>query len=119
MKHFLIIALFMPALFAAPSTAGATEGFSTGHNLKEWCDKMDSEDLSWGLCVGSITAGFDMIMTYQNSPNIVKSVCLPKGATRADVLRELVAYMKEHPGDLKYSLGDLLFAGYVDKFPCK
>lgn len=65
----LLAAPFMAlALFTATPPALATDGFASGADLKGWCDHMDLDDIHWGLCVGSITAAHDVIMTYQPSP---------------------------------------------------
>lgn len=103
---------------ALPGPALATDGFANGHDLNEWCSHMDLDDLNWGLCVGSITAGHDVIMTYQNFADVRQVVCTTEETSRGDVVFAVVEYMKENPSELEYSLGDVVLSALVDKFPC-
>ena len=113
----IVAALCAPLLWGAP--AAATDGFSNGYDLKGWCDNMDMDDIHWGLCVGSITAGHDMIMTYQNAADVRIVVCTPEGVTRGDVVYAVIDYLAETEDDLQYSLGDVVFAAMAEKFPCR
>lgn len=111
--------LGMVFYLALSMNANATEGFSTGADLVDWCKRMNNkDDTAWGLCVGSITAAYDMIMTYQSGNGIPRLVCTPKGITRGKALNNILAYVKAHPETLKYSLGDTLLGAYVSVYPC-
>lgn len=99
--------------------ANATEGLSTCGNLFDWCKRMnDKDDTARGLCVGSITTAYDMIMAYQAGNGIPRLVCTPKGVTRDKALNDILAYIKAHPETLKYSLGDTLLGAYASTYPC-
>ena len=113
-----IFAAILAVLSFAPLSANATDGFASGADLKQWCDNMDMDDIHWGLCVGSITAAHDIIMTYQASGAANDLVCTQMAHTRGDVVFAVMEYMKEHPESLEYSLGDAVLSAMIDKFPC-
>lgn len=120
MKHLLrSIAIAVAALLLAVSPAQATDGFASGTDLKGWCDHMDVDDLHWGLCVGSITAAHDVVMSYQASGVTKEIVCTTMTHTRSDAVYAVIAYMQENPEDLDYSLGDVVLSALVEKFPCE
>jgi len=106
-------------LMLVPAGASATEGFSTGKDLQKWCQDMNTDDTAWGLCVGSITAVHDTIMTYQNTGTVKVVVCPPAQSTREDTLKAVLAYIEEEPQGLIYSLGDFVFAALAGKWPCR
>jgi len=106
------------ALSFSPHTTFATEAFSGAHDLKGWCDNMDMDDVHWGLCVGSITAVHDAAMTYQGFEDMSQLVCTTDTTTRGNVVMAVRSYMDDHPEDLDYSLGDVVLAALIDKFPC-
>lgn len=106
-------------LFAfTPLKAQATDGFASGTDLKGWCDNMDLDDLHWGLCVGSITAAHDVVMTYQAADVAKELVCTATSQTRGEVVAAVIEYMQENPDELDYSLGDVVLSALVEKFPC-
>ena len=117
-----------PTVFAAvltamtltwsPMPALATDGFASGYDLKSWCDNMDMDDVHWGLCVGSITASHDMVMTYQAAGVANNLVCTTMDHTRGDVVYAVVDYLKTHPMELEYSLGDVVLSALIERFPC-
>jgi len=96
----------------------ATEAFSGARDLKGWCDNMDMDDVHWGLCVGSITAAHDVAMTYQGFDDMSQLICTTTTTTRGAVVTAVRAYMDDHPEDLDYSLGDVVLAALIEKFPC-
>lgn len=104
-------------LFAHP--AYATDGFASGGDLKLWCDNMDLKDVHWGLCVGSITAAHDVIMSYQNAGVGVGLVCTQMSQTRGDVVFAVIEYLNENPDHVDYSLGDAVLSALMAKFPCE
>ena len=106
------------ALLALPLPAFATDGFASGADLKGWCDNMELDDIHWGLCVGSITAAHDIVMTYQQADAANEVVCTTMSTTRADVVYAVIQYMDENAHDLDYSLGDVVLSAMADKFPC-
>lgn len=112
----LVASIFFLAATLAP--AHATDGFANGSDLKGWCDNMDMDDIHWGLCVGSITAAHDVVMTYQNAGVGGQAVCTLMSNSRNDIIQAVIEYMKQHPDDLEYSLGDVVLSALVDKFPC-
>ncbi|HEY9163341.1 MAG TPA: Rap1a/Tai family immunity protein [Magnetovibrio sp.] len=119
MKRFLSL-LALPVLIAlalGPVPAQATDGFSGGNDLKGWCDNMDADDIHWGLCVGSITAAHDMVMTYQEA-GVQTVVCTTRDHTRGDVVQAVIDYLNENPDELDYSLGDVVLSALVEKYPC-
>jgi len=121
MKRTLpLIPLLMAAvLIAAPfSDTQASDGFASGTNLKDWCDNLERNDIHWGLCVGSITAAHDMVMTYQAADVALQVVCTDMTTTRGDVVVSVIDYLHEHPNELDYSLGDVVLSALVEKFPC-
>ena len=79
---------------------------------------MERDDIHWGLCVGSITAAHDMVMTYQNFDDMNKLVCIQSEDTRGDVVAAVIDYMAENPESLDYSLGDLVLSALMERFPC-
>lgn len=116
----LVVFICMGAAILLPLPAAhATDGFANGADLKEWCNTMETDDVMWGLCVGSITAGHDMVMTYQESGSVNKVVCTSKHITRGDAVDAVVKYLADHPEDLKYSLGDVVLSALADAFPCR
>lgn len=112
------VALAALLLAFSPAAATATDGFASGTDLKGWCENMELDDIHWGLCVGSITAGHDIIMTYQEADAANEVVCTTMAHTRADVVFSVIEYLNENHGDLGYSLGDVLLSALIDKFPC-
>ena len=110
-------ALALSVAVCAP-TAAATEAFSGGADLKLWCDNMDRDDIYWGLCVGSITAAHDMIMSYQNFEDAHELVCIAPETSRGDIVFAVREHINEHPEQLDYSLGDLVLTALINKFPC-
>ena len=115
-----LIALLAAVLLAfTPAPSYATEGFANGYDLKGWCDNMEMDDIHWGLCVGSITAAHDVIMTYQQSGVAQGVVCTPEGVTRGDAVYAVIDYLKANPGELQYSLGDVVVSALAEKFPCR
>lgn len=113
----IVIAAALIALAPAPSQA--TEGFANGYDLKGWCDNMEMDDIHWGLCVGSITAAHDVVMTYQQAGATDRVICTPEGITRGDAVYAVIDYLYEHERDLEYSLGDVVVSALADKFPCR
>lgn len=95
------------------------EGFANGLDLKGWCDNMDMDDIHWGLCVGSITAAHDVVMTYQQAGATNRVVCTPDGVTRGDAVYAVIGYLRENPDELQYSLGDVVVSALAEKFPCR
>lgn len=119
MNTFKPILTFIAVLsLCVPLSTHATEAFSSGAELKGWCDNMERDDIHWGMCVGSITAAHDMVMSYQNFEDMNQLVCVPSDTSRADAIKAVIAYMKDHPEDLDFSLGDLVLSALIDKFPC-
>lgn len=116
LSRFALPVLALLAL--SPVAAEATDGFSGGDDLKGWCDNMDLDDIHWGLCVGSITAAHDVIMTYQ-SAGVTMIVCTETKHTRGDVVQAVIDYMNENPNELDYSLGDVVLSALVEKYPCQ
>jgi len=110
--------LLMTAIGFTPHLALTTEAFSGARDLKGWCDNMEMDDVHWGLCVGSITAAHDTIMTYQGFEDMNELVCATDTTTRGDVVNAVRAYMEDHPEELDYSLGDVVLAALIDRFPC-
>jgi len=112
-------ALFLFAVINfTPQTTLATEAFSGARDLKGWCDNMDADDVHWGLCVGSITAAHDVAMTYQGFDDMSQLICTSDTTTRGNVVMAVRSYMDDHPEDLDYSLGDVVMAALIEKFPC-
>lgn len=114
----LTLAASMFTLSLSPAPAHATDGFANGLDLKGWCDNMDRDDIHWGLCVGSITAAHDVVMTYQNAGVGGQAVCTLMSNSRSDIIQAVIAYMAQHPDELEYSLGDVVLSALVEKFPC-
>lgn len=114
-----VIAVVLAVLAFTPAPAGATDGFASGADLKSWCDNMDMDDIHWGLCVGSITAAHDVIMTYQASGAANDLVCTYMQHTRGDVVFAVMEFLKENPEYMDYSLGDAVLSAMIDKFPCE
>lgn len=116
--HLLtLFAILSLSLIIVP-TANATEGFANGADLKTWCDDMDNDDVHWGLCVGSITAAHDVVMTYQSVGAAKRVVCTPQGVSRGDAVTAVIQYLRDNPDELIYSLGDVVVAALAEKFPC-
>lgn len=113
----IVTAFFMAAALARPALA--TEGFASGLDLKGWCDNMGLDDVHWGLCVGSITAAHDVVMSYQGFGISAEAVCTKSNHARADVIEAVIAYMRENPDKLEHSLGDVVLTALVEKFPCQ
>lgn len=112
-------ALFLFAVINfTPQATLATEAFSGARDLKGWCDNMDMDDVHWGLCVGSVTAAHDVAMTYQGFEDMSQLICTTTTTTRGNVVMAVRAYMDDHPEDLDYSLGDVVLAALIEKFPC-
>ncbi len=109
---------FFGVLLGSIAVVHATDGFSTGEDLSAWCEAMDEDDTQWGLCVGSITVATDMVQTYQAAADVKLAVCLPRGATRRDVVDAVQHYMADHPDELDFALGDVVFAALTMEFPC-
>lgn len=118
LRHLFVSSVLLILFVSAPPPASSTEAFSGAADLKGWCENMDHDDVHWGLCVGSITAAHDMVMTYQNFEDMADLVCIRPTDTRGDVVTAVMEYMDEHPEELDYSLGDLVLAALIDKFPC-
>jgi len=118
MLHLFRATVTALALLAFPLSATATDGFASGADLKGWCDNMELNDIHWGLCVGSITAAHDVVMTYQQADAANEVVCTTMSATRADLVYAVIEYMDENAHDLDYSLGDVVLSAMADKFPC-
>lgn len=116
MRNLAIVGFLLTLL---PLPAMATEGFSDGHELLEWCDAMETEDISWGLCVGSITAVHDTIMTYQNADAVNIVVCTTMMTTRGDVVKAVISNMRRNPEQLDYALGDVVLEALAEEFPCQ
>lgn len=119
MKRFLSL-LALPVVIAlalAPVPAQATDGFSSGHDLKGWCDNMEADDIHWGLCVGSITAAHDVVMSYQ-AVGVQTIVCTTMDHSRGDVVEAVIEYLQEYPDELDFSLGDVVLSALVERFPC-
>ena len=114
----LALAASVLALSSAPAPAHATDGFASGLDLKGWCDNMNMDDIHWGLCVGSITAAHDVVMTYQNAGLGGQAVCTAMSTSRNDVVQAVIEYMAQHPDELEYSLGDVTLSAMAEKFPC-
>jgi len=110
--------VFVALLGLPPHPASATEAFSGARDLTGWCANMERDDIHWGLCVGSITAAHDIIMTYQAQVDMEQLVCTSDETTRGDVVNAVIAYMNEHPEEQDYSLGDVITSALMDKFPC-
>lgn len=104
--------------FLITAPVQATDGFASGLDLKGWCDNMDLNDIHWGLCVGSITAAHDVIMSYQEAGAVNTVVCTTLSITRGDAVFAVVDYLNENPNDLDYSLGDVVLTALAEKFPC-
>lgn len=118
--RLLLTPLTALLLIASPAPASATDGFASGLDLKGWCDNMDLDDIHWGLCVGSITAAHDVIMTYQSvSGKDNATVCTSMSHTRGDVVFAVIDYLHENADQLDYSLGDVMLSALIDKFPCE
>ena len=112
------LALVACGALALPGPAQATDGFASGRDLKNWCDNMDMNDVHWGLCVGSITAAHDMVMTYQSAGVANDLVCTTMEHTRGDVVFAVVDYLNRNTFDLDYSLGDVVLSALIEQFPC-
>ena len=117
-SRFLVLLAAMLLAFT-PATTQATEGFANGNDLKGWCENMEMDDIHWGLCVGSITAAHDVIMTYQEAGATARVVCTPETITRGDAVYAVIDYLQENPGELQYSLGDVVVSALAEKFPCR
>lgn len=111
------VALMTSSVLLADN-AWATDGFASGRDLKGWCDNMDMDDVHWGLCVGSITASHDMVMTYQAAGVANNLVCTTLEHTRGDVVYGVIDYLNRHPFDLDHSLGDVVLSALIEQFPC-
>lgn len=112
-------ALLFVAFFGfPPHPATATEAFSGARDLMGWCANMERDDIHWGLCVGSVTAAHDIIMTYQAQDDMEQLVCTTDETTRGDVVGAVIEYIHEHPEELDFSLGDVVATALIDKFPC-
>ena len=121
MKHSTIylfaIALSGALLLARPALA--TDAFSGAEDLQGWCSSMEKDDVHWGLCVGSITAVHDTIMTYQSFEDMRKIVCVGPNITRGDLVITVMEYMQDHPENMDFSLGDVVFTALREAYPCQ
>ncbi|HEY9079669.1 Rap1a/Tai family immunity protein [Magnetovibrio sp.] len=111
--------LLFAALALPPHSASATEAFSGARDLRGWCGNMAVDDVHWGLCVGSITAVHDTVMTYQGFDDMNQLVCTNETTTRGDVVTRVMQYMDDHPEDMEYSLGDVVLAALIEYYPCE
>lgn len=107
----------LPLIATRPALA--TDGFASGGDLKLWCDNMHLDDVHWGLCVGSITAAHDIVMTYQNAGVAQGLVCTATSQTRGDVVDAVIQFLKDNPDHWDYSLGDAVMSALIEKFPCE
>ena len=119
MRYRLSLAATLALSLLAALPAQATDGFASGGDLKLWCDNMHLDDVHWGLCVGSITAAHDIVMTYQNAGVAEGLVCTSMDQTRGDVVYAVTEFLKENPDHWDYSLGDAVLSALIDKFPCE
>ena len=110
-----VVALVL--LFSPP--AFATDAFSGAEDLYGWCSSMDKDDVHWGLCVGSVAAVHDTIMTYQSFEEMREVICIGADVSRGDLVITVMEYMTENPDVMDYSLGDVVFTALRDAYPCK
>ncbi|MCW8917124.1 MAG: Rap1a/Tai family immunity protein [Magnetovibrio sp.] len=96
----------------------ATEAFSGAEDLRGWCSSMDNDDVHWGLCVGSVAAAHDTIMTYQSFDDMRKIVCVNPTITRGDLVITVMEFMETHPEYMDLSLGDVVFSALREAYPC-
>ncbi len=114
----MIPALLGLLLFLSPQ-AYATDAFSGAEDLYGWCSSMDKDDVHWGLCVGSVTAVHDTIMTYQSFEDMRQIVCIGPSISRGDLVIAVMEYMHDHPEDMDLSLGDVVFSALRRTYPCE
>jgi len=119
MKRTATLLSLALSAFLITTPTQATDGFANGLDLKGWCDNMDLNDIHWGLCVGSITAAHDVIMSYQQADAVNTVVCTTLDITRGDAVFAVIDYLNENPGELDYSLGDVVLTALAEKFPCE
>ncbi len=121
----------MPGLMAQtnnlPSTpTTASFALKTGNDYLSACGKaLDAEVssrvegiacLSYmrGLAAG-VVATQGVYMGFKKQPELL---CVPTGATMAQLMSVSLKYLNDHPADLHRRLGDLIFVSWVESFPC-
>ena len=114
-----LIPAFLGLLFLMPPSAQATDAFSGAEDLYGWCSSMDKDDVHWGLCVGSVTAVHDTIMTYQSFEDMRQIVCIGPSISRGDLVITVMEYMRVHPENMDFSLGDAVFTALRETYPCQ
>ncbi|MEG3618935.1 Rap1a/Tai family immunity protein [Magnetovibrio sp. PR-2] len=116
MKTSMHYLLALGLVFATPAVA--TDAFSGAEDLRGWCSSMDQDDVHWGLCVGSVAAVHDTVMTYQSFEEMRQVICTGPDTSRGDLVITVMEYMENNPGTLEYSLGDVVFSALREAYPC-
>ena len=112
-----VLALFSALTLSSPTHG--TEAFSGAEDLYGWCSSMDKDDVHWGLCVGSVAAAHDTIMTYQSFEEMRQVICIGPNTSRGDLVITVMEYMNDNPNVIDYSLGDVVFSALREAYPSK
>ena len=115
MKPIIQIILIILLTFAVvPTNATAL----TGNKLLKFCEegmKTPPDYQQSAYCNGYITGAVDG-MFYLDTQ---KRLCPPKEATREQVTRIVVKYLKENPQRLHEDYTPIIFSAITEAFPCK
>jgi len=116
MKRIILVALVGVLV---TSTAEAT--FKRGNDLFRECNA-ERETFSKGVCIGFIQAvvgGFVWNFKEGVFKDFVPKICLPKGATTAQLTDIVRKYLTDHPENRHYNAESLVILSVRNAFPCK
>ncbi len=117
------------ALFAAfTGVAAAEDQFDGSHLLRSCGDALAAAGSSAagadaGRCVGFVygaTAAheLDVAVARRRNPGATSKICVPADATVDQDIRVFHDYLKANPEKLHLSGIELLYAAYLDHWPC-
>ena len=106
----LRLSIVLMLLLGSPARAAVY----SGNTLLDRCN--DNENVSWGACLGYITAVSDVL----NGGDVIAGwkACNPKNVTPGQARDIVVRWLEENPKERHYSANSLVAIALSEAFPC-
>ncbi len=115
-KLFLLVSLVLAAGQVRSEDSGPA--FEGGFKLLEYCSAPEATYRD-GLCLG-YTLGVHDSQSSLVALGISKPLyCMPTGVTAGQLRLVVKKWLQENPKDLHSAAGALVFAAFIEAFPCE
>lgn len=124
MKNAWILLLCSTFVMSADAKMNVGDPEGTGNDFLDVCSGLGDESRlkeSWdlGVCAGyvdGVAIGTEISNGFNHKP---PRICIPKEASRGQMYRVAIKYIRDHPEKSHAPSAALIFESFIEAFPCK